>query len=368
MGDSLELWRNITSSTRHAVRFATETEASGFDGIGVTDSQNLAGDCWVALTAMAGVTKTLKLATGVTNPVTRHPAVTASAAHALNIWSPAPDGSGRVTIGIGRGDSALAHLGRAPASVKMLESYLRALSGYLTGNGVAFDELNFHESVAPDVSDLGMADTVERSRLVWRRDSDPTVGVEVTASGPKVIAAAARSSDRVLLVLGADLDRLQWGIDVARQARRDANLDPDDLRVGAYIQVVPHPDIEAARKMAEGSLTTLARFSVMHGKVNGPVSDTQREVLEKIHSSYNMKQHTRTGSDQAGVLTPAFIDSYSAVGPADLCVEKLQRIADLGIDKVVVSGPSTGSDRETAAESAGLMTERVIPELKAALS
>lgn len=363
----MELWRNITSSTRHAIRFATETEAAGFDGIGVTDSQNLAGDCWVALTAMAGVTKTLKLATGVTNPVTRHPAVTASAAHALNILSPAPDGTGRVTIGIGRGDSALAHLGRAPASVKVLERYLMALRGYLSGDGVEFDELDFHESIAPDVSGLGLADTVDRSRLVWRRDTDPTVPVEVTASGPRVIAAAARSADRVLLVLGADLDRLQWGIDVARQARIDADQDPDDLRVGAYIQVVPHPDKAVARTMAEGSLTTLARFSVMHGKVNGPVSDEQRQVFEQIYASYNMKQHTRTGSDQAGVLTPEFIDSYSAAGPVDLCVRKLRQIAELGIDKVVVSGPSTGADRQAAAESQRLMTESVIPELKAAL-
>gem|GEM_PF-3906157 len=38
------LWRNLTSSTRHAIRFASESEADGYTGIGVTDSQNLAGD------------------------------------------------------------------------------------------------------------------------------------------------------------------------------------------------------------------------------------------------------------------------------------------------------------------------------------
>lgn len=364
----MELWRNITSSTRHAVRFAAETEAAGYDGIGVTDSQNLAGDCWVALTAMAGVTSTLKLATGVTNPVTRHPAVTASAAHALSILSPAPDGSGRVTVGIGRGDSALAHLGRAPASVKVLERYLIALRGYLQGSGVEFDDLDFHESVAPDVATLGLTDTPSNSRLLWRRDTDPIVPVEVTASGPRVIAAAARSSDRVLLVIGADLRRLEWGIETAKQARVDAGLDPDSLSIGAYIQVVPHPDVDAARTMAEGSLTTLARFSVMHGKVNGPVTPEQSAVFERLYANYNMKQHTRSGSEQAGVLTPQFIDDYAAVGPVDACVDKLRQIAELGIDKVVVSGPSTGSDREQAAMSKQLMADEVIPELKAVLA
>lgn len=361
----MELWRNVTSSPRHAVRFATEAEADGWDGIGVVDSQNLAGDSWVALTAMAIATSTLKLATGVTNPVTRHPATTASAAHALNMLSPAPNGDGRVSLGIGRGDSALAHLGRAPASVKVLERYLVALRGYLAGDGVEFSDLDFHETVAPDVSTLGLADTPSRSRLVWRRDGDPIVPVEVACSGPRVIAAAATGADRVLFAIGADLRRLEWGIDVARQARVDAGLDPDGLKFGAYVNVVPHEDLKAALAMAEGSLTTFARFSVMHGTVQGPVSDHQREVMEQLHSNYNMKQHTRTGSDQTRILTPQFIDDYAAVGTVDRCVDKLRAIAGLGIDKVIVAGPSAGSDREHAAQSHRLMVEKVIPNVRA---
>jgi 5,10-methylenetetrahydromethanopterin reductase len=361
----MEFWRNVTSSPRHAIRFATEAEANGWDGIGVVDSQNLAGDCWVALTAMAGATTTLKLGTGVTNPVTRHPATTASAAHALNMLSPAPDGSGRVALGIGRGDSALAHLGRAPASVKTLERYLAALRGYLSGDGLEFSELDFHESMAPDVSTLGLSDTPGRSQLSWRRDGDPIVPVEVASSGPRVIAAAAVGADRVLFAIGADLTRLRWGIDVARQARADAGMDPESLRFGAYVNVVPHPDAEVAVEMSRGSLTTFARFSVMHGTVQGPVSDHQREVMEQLHGAYNMKQHTMSGSEQTRILTPQFIDDYAAVGTVDRCVEKLRDIEALGIDKVIVAGPSSGSDRQSATESHRLMTEQVIPTVKA---
>lgn len=361
----MEFWRNVTSSPRHAVRFATEAEANGWDGIGVVDSQNLAGDCWVALTAMAGATTTLKLGTGVTNPVTRHPATTASAAHALSVLSPAPDGTGRISLGIGRGDSALAHLGRAPASVSVLRRYLNALRSYLAGDGLEFSDLDFHETVAPDVSTLGLADTPSRSRMVWRRDDDPIVSVEVASSGPRVIAAAATGADRVLLAIGADLGRLKWGIEQARQARRDAGADPDAVKFGAYVNVVPHDDVEQAMAMVVGGLTTFARFSVMHGVIQGPVSDHQRDVMEKLHANYNMKQHTRLDSDQARILTPEFIDDYAVVGTPDRCVDKLRQIAALGIDKVIVAGPSAGSDREHAAASHRLMTEQVIPNTKA---
>lgn len=362
----MELWKNVTSSTRHAVRLAVAAETDGWDGIGVVDSQNLAGDCWVALAAMAGATTTLRLGTGVSNPVTRHPATNASAALAVSTLKPAPDGSGRVVLGIGRGDSALAHLGRAPASVDVLERYLLALRGYLRGDGVEFDDLGFHESIAPDMATLGLADAPARSELRWRRETDPVVSVEVAASGPKVIAAAARSADRVMFALGADLDRLRWGIDLARQARVDAGLDPAGVSFGAYIQVVPHADVDVARTMVAGSLTTFARFSVMHGTVNGPVTDAQRTVFERLHGAYNMNQHTRSASDQAAALTAEFIDDFAAVGPVDRCVEKLDAVAALGIDKISVSGPSIGSDRDDAATSNQMMTEQVMPSVRRA--
>ena len=74
----LELWTQTISSAQHAARFAERAEAAGWDGMAVVDSQNLAGDSYVALAIAAGATEHLGLGTGVTNPFTRHPAVTAS--------------------------------------------------------------------------------------------------------------------------------------------------------------------------------------------------------------------------------------------------------------------------------------------------
>jgi len=54
-------------------------EDSGFDGIGIVDTQNLPRTRTPSCALAAHATKHLKLRTAVTNPVTRHPAVTASA-------------------------------------------------------------------------------------------------------------------------------------------------------------------------------------------------------------------------------------------------------------------------------------------------
>ena len=107
-----------------------------------------------------------------------------------------------------------------------LERYVTALRRYLHGAEVPFDELEFQESSLDPVGKLGLAANVGASTLTWRQDTDPLVTVEVAASGPRVIAAAARSADRLIFAVGADTERLQWGIETARRARLDAGLRP----------------------------------------------------------------------------------------------------------------------------------------------
>jgi len=350
---TMEYWTLTTSSPTRAAAAAERAEMAGWDGIMVVDSQNLSGDSYVALTAMALSTKEIGLGTGVTNPVTRHPAITASAIAAVQRLS-----GGRATLGIGRGDSALAHLGKAPAKVATLESYLSVLQGYLSGDAVGFDQLDFQESVAPDVATLGLADTPENSQLKWLTERDPKVMVEVAATGPRVISVAATLADRVMFALGADTERLKWGIDVAREAAAAAGR---EVELGAYVNMACHKDIGMARQLIQGGLSTFARFSVMHGDVKGTVSEDQKQVLTSLHSAYDMNSHTQADSDQANLLTPEFIDSYAIVGGPDDCIHRLIQLAELGIQKVAVIGPGAGVNREEAVKAEQLMAEEVLP-------
>lgn len=351
-GDTMKFWTLNTSSPTRAVNAAQRAESAGWDGVLVVDSQNLSGDSFVALTAMALGTESVGLGTGVTNPVTRHPAVTASAIAGIQRLS-----GGRAVLGIGRGDSALAHLGKAPARVKTLENYLLALQGYLRGEDVPFEALSFSEQMAPDVATLGLADTPYASALQWLNDRDTKVPVEVAATGPKVLDTAGRIADRVMLALGADVERLAWGIESATAAARQAGR---QVQLGAYVNMVCHPDIEVARSLVQGGLSTFARFSVMHGRVQGTISREQETVLNKLHNEYDMKEHTRTDSKQAGVLTTDFIDSYAIVGTPDQCIDRIREIESLGIDKLVVIGPTAGADRQAARDAERLVASEVL--------
>ncbi|MFV0257622.1 MAG: LLM class flavin-dependent oxidoreductase [Acidimicrobiales bacterium] len=356
---SPELWTTGVASPRRVAGHAAAAEAAGWDGLVVVDSQNLSGDCYVALTMAAQATERLRLGTGVTNPVTRHPAVTAAAIGSVHAVS-----DGRAVLGIGRGDSALAHLGRAPASPAALEHYVAVLQRYLAGDEVPFDELGFAERVAPPVDTLALAHAPDASRVAWLPGRRAKVPVEVAATGPKVLAAAARTADRVLLALGADPERVAWGIDAVRSARAAAGLDPDGIAIGSYVNVVAHPDLAEARALARGGLSTFARFSVMHGKVASPAGDEVTKVLEQVHHDYDMTEHTRTGSAQADLLTDGFVDSMAIVGSPEHCVDRLSALIDLGVSKLLFVGPSAGSDPAEAERSRRLVEHEVLPALR----
>ena len=109
------------------VEWVQAAESLGFHRIGVADSPALYRDLWVSLTHVALNTRRLPFGPWVTNPVTRHPVVTASAASALAELAP-----GRVCIGVGSGNSGVYNAGRRAASLASLREYVTTLRSLMT--------------------------------------------------------------------------------------------------------------------------------------------------------------------------------------------------------------------------------------------
>ena len=306
----------------------------------------------------AGATRRLLLGTGVTNPYTRHPAATAAA-----IASVQAESGGRAVLGIGRGDSSLAHLGLAPAPVEAFARYVERVRAYLGGAEVAFDP-PAGDGAPPPVERLGLAGAPTVSRLEWLSPSVPTVPVDVVATGPRVIGVGARMADRLTFAVGADPDRMRWAIATARRARADAGLDADAMSLGAYVNVVAHPDEAVARRLISGGLTSFARFSAMHGTVAGPASEDDRRVLLDVKRSYDMAGHFRHGSPQSAALTDEFVDRFGVAGSPERCVARLRGLLELGLERLVVVGPALGADRQETARAAACFVDDVMPGLR----
>jgi 5,10-methylenetetrahydromethanopterin reductase len=348
----LEVWATGAGIPGLAARHAAAVERAGYDGLALVDSQNLAGDCYVGLALAAKATTRLKLATGVTNPVTRHPAATAAAIAAVHAES-----AGRAVLGIGRGDSALAHLGYAPSAPAVFEHALARIQGYLRGEEVPFE-------ADANLATLGLADAPKASRLSWLSPELPKVPVDVAATGPRMIGIAARLAERISFAVGADPVRLRWAIDTARAARREAGLDPGGLSLGAWLNVVVHDDPEQARRLGEGGLALFARFSAMHGKPVGPASEGDRALLRRVHDAYDMNRHARTGSRQAAVLDADFATRFAIYGPPAAVVSRLSELRALGLERFVIVGASVGADRAQALACEARFVSEVLPALR----
>lgn len=352
-----QLWTASAGIPGFTARVARRAEDEGWDGLGLVDSQNLAADPFVELGLAANQTERLLLATAVTNPRTRHPAALATAIATVH-----GESRGRAVLGIGRGDSALAHIGLAPVRVPAFADYLTRLQGYLAGADVEFDAADARAGAS---TELALAGGPRASRLHWISALGlDKVPVDVAASGPRVIALAARLADRISFAVGADTERLAWAIDVARAARRDAGLAADAIGLGAYIPVFVHDDRDLARASIRGGVGSYARFSVMHGHVSGPADAATTEVLESVHAAYDMDHHFMDGSPQSQHLTDEVIDCFGVAGPAAYCVERLLALFDLGIDKVFVLGGGINLPRDLARASHKAFVDHVLPALR----
>jgi 5,10-methylenetetrahydromethanopterin reductase len=331
-----EVWLHGFPVPRRTVDLAVRAEARGFDGLLLADSETLVGDPYVELALAARETRSLRLGPAVTNPVTRHPAVTAAAVATLQAES-----DGRAVVVLGRGDSAVRQVGLRPATTAELEEGLARLQAFLRGDAVAS---------SGDVA----------ARMGWAASSGAgDVPVSVAATGPTTIALAARRCGRVDLTVGADPRRVAWAVAEARRAVRDTGT---PLSLGAFVNVAVHPDVAVARDLVRGSAAIFAHF-VSEGP-HDVVPDDDRAVVERLRADYDEAGHGLTTADHAASLPDAFLDRFAVAGPPEHCVARLRELIGLGLDRVIVVPGSRDADPDVLATSDESFATEVLPRLR----
>lgn len=336
----MQLWASRFATATGFEEMARRAEEAGWDGITVTDSQNLSADPFVAIALGARATEQLRFATGVTNAHTRHPAALATVAASVQEVS-----GGRFTLGIGRGDTALFHLGLPPMPVNDFVARTTEVQTYLSGEAVDCDGFD--------------------SRLHWLGGSDaPKVPLDVAASGPRMIDFAARRAEQVTFAVGADPERLEWALDEARTAAADADRDPSTISFGAYLNIGCHPDRDTARDLIRGPVAAFTHFSAMPGSTGEGVPEKDRELVAAVGRTYDSKRHLRNDSPQTEVLEDDYIDRFGVVGSPDECAERIQKLATLGLERFVLIGAALGADRDEARLSNRLLATELLPALK----
>jgi len=334
-------------------------ERHDLDGLWVCDSQNIMPEVWVLLTRAAMLSDQLKLGTFVTNPVTRHPAVTAAAASTLQEVA-----QGRVVLGLGRGDSSLAHLGSGLMKLGPFSHYLDRLQGYLRGEAVPFDPADTDNSQCVSLASLEYAHNPQASQINWLPSAWAKVPVEVAASGRKVMACAAAKADGVILGLGADVDAFRQAIASIHEACHAAGRDPTEITISAVIGIAVHPNRATALELASGSAASTSRWQLMQGAAKGLMSEQDYSALDRTRRAYDMNRHAQGNSSHAAAIEPDLIDRFAVAGPVNHCIARLRELIELGLTRITLPYRLLGVDPVGARVSTELLFREVIPALR----
>ena len=147
---------------------------------------------------------------------------------------------------------------------------------------------------------------------------------------------------RVTFAVGAEPERVAAAIATARRAREEAGLDPAGLSLGAYVNVVAHPEVATARAMVRGGLGSFAHFSGMPGAPAPEARDAA--VYGALTEGYDMANHGSVAAAHQAFLPDDFVDRFGVVGPSEVVAERLRALLDLGLDRLVVIGGSRDAD------------------------
>ncbi len=312
------------------LRLGRRAEELGYAGIWMADSHTVMRDAYGLLAVLATQTRTLKLASGITPTVTRHPAVLA------NSWATLQELSrGRALCGLGVGESAVRNLGLRPERLAAFEKKLQCIGALLRGEAVVY---NGHELC-----------------IAWPTRPVPLI---VAASGPKSLQLAGRLADGVLFQVGADpglvnyaLDNIRRGCDTVGRNFNDIQL---YMRIGVAVADDPAQARHAMRGYAAVAANTIART------VPPEYLDQELRLnLARLKAHYRYRDHGRNDALHSDLLTERIIAAVAVATTPNEAAARFQALTALGVHRFV--WPAGMADPEPFLQT---FAEHVMPLVK----
>lgn len=282
-------------------------EATGFDTVGIGDSQSLYREVFITSAICGQETERVKFGPRVINPVTRHPAVAASGAATLAEMAP-----GRVILGLGSGDSAVHNAGVGPANLAEMRDYASAVTGMLRDG-----EAPYHG---------------ETTKLTW---SPAEVPLYIAASGPKTLELAGEVADGVIIQTGLLPEIIEDSLAHVRRGAEKAGRDFDaiDKSWFPWVSVAGSraEAIHAIKHSIASGAKHLGRFTTAGKHIPSQFLDKIREAKKR----YRFDQHQQPDNDNARLieelgLTDYLADRFAIVGTVEDCVARIEAAAEAG--------------------------------------
>jgi probable F420-dependent oxidoreductase len=213
-------------------------------------------------------------------------------------------------LGIGRGDSAVRVLGKAPTTLATLEEAIVVIKALVEGRKIEYEGREL--------------------QLPWT--GRWTLPAWVAGYGPMALTMTGRVADGVILQL-ADPDLIRWFVGQVREAAVAAGRAPSAVRVQAAAAAYVGP-----RDLGRDRTRWFPALVSNH--VVDLVNKYPREQLPasltgyiRDREGYDYLHHAEVGSSNAAFVGDEVTDRFCILGTAEEHVAKLHELADAGVDQ-----------------------------------
>lgn len=311
--------------------FAAELERRGVDEMWLIDSQLAMKDVFVGLALAAATTERMRLGTGVSNLVTRHPTVTANAIAAIAELS-----GGRALLGVGAGDSSVYGLGARPSRVAEVEEGLGFFRAVLDGEAGGWQGREYR--LAQEV---------------------PATPVYLAVSQPRMCRLAGRMADGAIVMGPAQPDVLARQLGWIEEGIAEAGRERSDVRVCFIATLSAREDPGAALADVRSWASAQARLQADAKELPASLEPFRAEIA-RAKAGYDYGEHLSTRARHQGTVSDELTRTLAIAGTPAECIARVAALRATGVDDLVF--PLLGGGR---LERLRMLTDQIAPALEA---
>jgi 5,10-methylenetetrahydromethanopterin reductase len=292
---SLEL--HPIMSVRDCLDFVRTAEDLGVDRVWFGDSHLIWREAYTLMAAAAVQTSRIGLGLAVTNATTRHPTLVAGAMSTLQEIS-----GGRITCGIGLGDSALETIGLKPVKRAELEQ-----------------SIGLMRQMWDRADDVVTVEGGPELKFSW--GSPERVPVHYGASGPRMLEDGGRVGDGVITYVGLAPERIAVAMSHIEKGAAQAGRTSADLDITLWVPCAVDDDAQRATASVKAHVSR----ALLHA-LPGERTDLERDTIERLKAVYEYSDHMSPGSDHSSLVPDELVPAYAIAGNPKQCREQLENL------------------------------------------
>ena len=317
---------------REVVRLMKDAEDAGFRYGWTFDSCVLWQEPFVIYSQILAATSSMVVGPMVTSPGTRDWSVLASTFATLNELY-----GNRTVCGIGRGDSAHRVVGLPPSTLATVRDCMQVVKELAEGRPATLH-----------------GKTVQ---IPWI--SGGRLEMWMAGYGPKALKTVGEHADGFILQC-ADPAIARWTIGAVRDAAREAGRDPAGITICVAAPAYVGDDLPHQREQLRwfGGMVGnhVADLVARYGSTGAVPRELTVYIPER--EGYDYAHHVKAGNPTTDFVPDEIVDRFCLLGPPASHVERLQELAELGVDQFSLY--LMHDDREATLASYGA---QIIPKL-----